>query len=154
MLEDFYGSADLLPLWVADMDFQSPGKVISDLKKKAEFGIYGYTSLMPSYYEAIINWFNRRHNFTIQKEWIVYCPGVVPAINMLIQALTNENDKKRTLTEGAPWGHVLLIEDYGLSKGKASILNGIMVGVCVPGNLLGGWLLPKGFRRWHLTGLP
>ena len=93
MLENYYGSEDLIPLWVADMDFQSPKRVISDLIKKAEFGIYGYTSLMPSYYDSIINWFKKRHGFVIEKEWIVHCPGVVPAINMLIQSLTNENEK-------------------------------------------------------------
>ena len=93
MLKDYYGSEDLIPLWVADMDFQSPESVISDLRKKAEFGIYGYTTLMYSYYDSIINWFKKRHDFTIKKDWIVHCPGVVPAINMLIQALTDENDK-------------------------------------------------------------
>ncbi len=84
---------DIIPMWVADMDFEVPDEVVQAIKKRAEHKIYGYTSPDKEYYDSIINWFKRRHDFSIKKEWINYCPGVVPAINMLIRAFTKPGDK-------------------------------------------------------------
>lgn len=91
-LKERFGSEDLLPLWVADMDFRAPEAVVEALVSRAEHGIYGYSTFMPSYYDSIIRWYHRRYHWEIKKEWIVYTPGVVPAINFAIQAFTNPGD--------------------------------------------------------------
>jgi cystathionine beta-lyase len=84
---------DILPMWVADMDFEVPESVIQAVKKRAEHGVYGYTVPGDTYYDAIIEWWRKRYNYEIKKEWINYSPGVVPAINMLIRAFTHPGDK-------------------------------------------------------------
>lgn len=85
-------SEDILPMWVADMDFQVADVISEAINKRAEHPIYGYTIPGDDYYESICSWWKRRHNFTINKEWICYSPGVVPAINMLIKAFTKQDD--------------------------------------------------------------
>ena len=87
------GAKDLLPMWVADMDFEVPKPIKEAMIKKAEHGIYGYTLAPDSYYDAIINWEKKRHGWQIKKEWIMFSPGVVPGINMLVRALTQPGDK-------------------------------------------------------------
>jgi len=84
---------DIIPMWVADMDFEVPDEVVQAIKNRAEHKIYGYTAPDKEYYDSIIGWFERRHDFAIKKEWINYCPGVVPAVNMLIRAFTKPGDK-------------------------------------------------------------
>lgn len=84
---------DLLPLWVADMDFISPDPVKNAILRRAEHGIYGYTFLPPSYFEAVINWFKRRHGWTLQKDWLIFTPGVIPSINFAVQAFSKPRDK-------------------------------------------------------------
>ncbi len=93
VLEEKFGRRDLLPLWVADMDFKSPPQVIEAIVKRAQHGIYGYSVRPESYYEAIINWTRRRFGWDIEKSWIEYTPGVVPAINYLCQAFCKAGDK-------------------------------------------------------------
>ncbi|MFX1538169.1 MAG: MalY/PatB family protein [Promethearchaeota archaeon] len=94
VLEKLFKSKDLLPLWVADMDFPCPKPVIAAIKKRAEHGIYGYSfHKLPSYNQAVADWMKRRHNWEIDFEWIVYSPGVVPAINMLIRTFTKTGEK-------------------------------------------------------------
>ena len=83
-----FGRDDLLPLWVADMDFASPQPVIEALVRRAQHGIFGYTACMDGYYDAAISWMRERHGWRIQKDWLVFCPGVVPALNMAVQAFT------------------------------------------------------------------
>ncbi len=92
-LKERFGQEDLLPLWVADMDFQSPKPVIDALVSRANHGVYGYTGLTQQYYDSVINWYKRRYNWTIRKEWIVFTPGVIPAIDFAIRAFTNPGDK-------------------------------------------------------------
>jgi len=87
-----FGTDDLLPLWVADMDLASPKCVQETLAKRALHPLYGYTVYPPEYYEAIQNWMLKRFNIIIKKEWIVPCYGVVPSINFAITAYTNEGD--------------------------------------------------------------
>lgn len=84
---------DMLPMWVADMDFKCPPKVIEALKKRVDHGIFGYPGGYDSYYEAVIYWMKRRYHWDVKKEWITSCPGIVPALNMLVRALTNPGDK-------------------------------------------------------------
>lgn len=88
-----YGDERLLPLWVADMDFRCPPAVIEALVKRAEHGIFGYTSPTDSYFEAVIDWAKRRYNWEIKQEWFSIMPGVVPAINLMIQTFTDPGDK-------------------------------------------------------------
>ncbi len=94
LLEEFFGTSDVLPLWVADMDFQCPQPLIEAMKQKAEEGIYGYSwHKTPEYFDAVTSWMKRRHNWEIEKEWIVYSPGIVPAINVMIRSFTHAGDK-------------------------------------------------------------
>lgn len=88
-----FGEDNLLPMWVADMDFRVPTPVVEALKKVAEHGIFGYTVRPDSFYQSLIDWFWRRHRWTIEKEWIHITPGVVPALSMIVQAFTNPGDK-------------------------------------------------------------
>ena len=85
--------ADVLPMWVADMDFRTAPTVVEALKKRVEHGIFGYVRVPDAYYEAVVNWFARRHAWRIEKEWILYTTGVVPAISAVIKALTLLGDK-------------------------------------------------------------
>ena len=84
---------DVLPLWVADMDFRTAPPVIEALQKRVEHGIFGYTKVPSAYYEAITNWFARRHGWQIDKDWIIYTSGVVPALSAIIKALTKPGDR-------------------------------------------------------------
>lgn len=86
-------SEDVLPMWVADMDFRTAPAVVEALRKRVEHGIFGYTKVPSAYYEAVINWFSRRHGWQIEKDWIIYTSGVVPALSAVIKALTVPRDK-------------------------------------------------------------
>lgn len=92
-LSEMFGSKDLLPMWVADMDFKCCDAIIEAIINRAKHGIYGYSERLSSYYDSIINWNKRRNNWDINKDWIVYTPGVVPAINYIIQAFCFPGDK-------------------------------------------------------------
>lgn len=87
-----FGTEDLLPLWVADMDLASPMCVQESLQKRAKHPLYGYTVYPDVYYTAIQNWMKERYAWEIKREWIVPCYGVVPSINFAITAYTNEGD--------------------------------------------------------------
>jgi len=91
-MEEYFGVGDLLPLWVADMDFRAPTILLEKLKERVAHGIFGYTIAPDSYYEAIINWFKRRHNWNLKKDWIKFSPGVVPAVNFIVQAFSHPGD--------------------------------------------------------------
>ena len=90
---DSANDADILPMWVADMDFRTAPAVTEALKKRVEHGIFGYVRVPDSYYHAVIHWFGRRHNWKIEREWIIYTTGVVPALSAVIKALTNLGDR-------------------------------------------------------------
>jgi cystathionine beta-lyase len=77
--------APLLPMWVADMDFRSPPAVIEALVTRAEHGVYGYTFPTGSYYKALQNWIARRYGWAVKPDWILLTPGLLPALNMLVQ---------------------------------------------------------------------
>lgn len=83
----------VIPLWVADMDFKTAPCIIESLKKRVEHGIFGYTRVPDTYYDATINWFSRRHNWNFTAKDIIYTSGVVPAISAIIKALTIPGDK-------------------------------------------------------------
>ena len=88
-----WGRTDLLPMWVADMDFKTPDFIVEAMRKRMECEIFGYTSKPDSWYEAIINWQAHRHQWTISKEMISFVPGVVPALAMAVQAFTERGEK-------------------------------------------------------------
>ena len=83
---------DILPLWVADMDFRTAPAIVEALAKRVNQGIFGYASVPNSYYNAVIQWFERRHTWHFEKEWIIYTSGVVPAVSAVIKALTSPGD--------------------------------------------------------------
>lgn len=87
-----------LPMWVADMDFQTAPEIIDALKERVCHGIFGYTIIPNPWHEAIIGWWKTRHGFKIKKEWLRFCTGVIPAIDCAIRALTNPEDKILMLT--------------------------------------------------------
>jgi cystathionine beta-lyase len=92
-LRETRGGKDIIPMWVADMDFQTPVEVINALRKRAEHGVFGYTYPSNSYKEAVVNWMGRRHDWEIEKEWIVTTPGVVPALSIAVNTYTKPGDK-------------------------------------------------------------
>lgn len=83
----------VLPMWVADMDFRAAQPIVDALQKRVGHGVFGYTQVPDAYYEAVINWFDRRHGWQMNKEWIIYTTGVVPAVSAVIKALTQPGDK-------------------------------------------------------------
>ena len=89
---------EVLPMWVADMDFPTAPCIINALEKHVEHGIFGYTRVPEEYYDAVISWFSRRHHWKPRREWFIYTSGVVPALSAVIKALTNVGDKVLTLT--------------------------------------------------------
>lgn len=90
---DSAGNSGILPMWVADMDFRTAPEIVNRLSERVEHGIFGYTRVPDEYYDAVINWFSRRHGFSFKREWMIYTSGVVPAVSALIKALTVPGDK-------------------------------------------------------------
>ncbi len=89
---DSSDDTDSLPMWVADMDFQTAPVIVDALERRVRHGIFGYTKVPESYYSALINWFERRHHFSIEREWVLYTSGVVPAVSAIIKALTKPGE--------------------------------------------------------------
>ena len=87
-----------IPMWVADMDFCVAKPITDALMRRVEHGVFGYTQVPDAYYDAIISWFQRRHDWHIQREWIQYTSGVVPALSVVVKALTQPGDKVLILT--------------------------------------------------------
>ena len=91
-----WDSADcnsVLPMWVADMDFRTAPPIIDALARRVSHGIFGYTRVPDTYYEAVVGWFGRKHGWKMEREWIIYTSGVVPAVSAIIKALTVPGDK-------------------------------------------------------------
>ncbi|MBR1576619.1 MAG: pyridoxal phosphate-dependent aminotransferase [Bacteroidales bacterium] len=77
----------VIPLWVADMDFPAAPFILEALRRRCDHGVFGYTKVQDSYYEAVIRWFGRRHSLRLERDWIQYTSGVVPALSAVIKAL-------------------------------------------------------------------
>ncbi len=92
-VEEIFSVKDILPMWVADMDFRLPEPVIDAVKKVAMHGIFGYTGVPLSYYDAFIQWMKSHHNWDIKKEWVTFTPGGVTALHMLVKAFTQPGDQ-------------------------------------------------------------
>ena len=86
-------SEHVLPMWVADMDFHTAPAIVDALRLRVEHGIFGYTRVPDSYYDAVTGWFMRHHGWKMNREWIIYTSGVVPAVSAVIKALTVPGDK-------------------------------------------------------------
>ncbi|MEG0268295.1 MAG: MalY/PatB family protein [Carnobacterium sp.] len=91
-LDQLFGTEEVLPMWIADMDYATPKPILDALKKVLDGRILGYTAPPDSLYQAIIQWQKERHQMELTKEDILFSPGVVPSIAVIIQALTNEQD--------------------------------------------------------------
>lgn len=91
-LEERFGSADLLAAWVADMEFKVPEQVVEAIKEKVEYGVFGYTYVPDSYYEAFINWERERHGYEVKQEWMRFSTGVVTALYWFVNAFTKPED--------------------------------------------------------------
>ena len=87
-----------LPMWVADMDFQTAPEIIEALKKRTAHGVFGYGIIPDEWYEAYISWWERRHNYKMKREWLVFCTGVVPAISSIVRKLTTPNENVVIMT--------------------------------------------------------
>lgn len=83
----------VLPMWVADMDFRTAAPITDALERRVRHGIFGYTKVPDAYYDAVVSWFGRNHKFWIDREWILFTTGVVPALSAVIKALTEPGDK-------------------------------------------------------------
>ncbi len=88
-----FKTKDVLPLWVADMDFKTPDFITTAVKERAEHEIYGYTFKSEEYFEAIAGWMKRRHQWEVKKEWISFSPGVVAGLTLAIETFSNPGDE-------------------------------------------------------------
>ncbi len=84
---------NILPLWVADMDFAVAPAIQEAIRQRAQHPVFGYTYVQKDYYDAVISWYKRRHHWNIEREWILYTTGVVPAMSVAIKALTMPGEK-------------------------------------------------------------
>lgn len=87
-----------LPMWVADMDFAAAPEIRQAFSKRIEHGVFGYATIPDAWYEAYQNWWEKRHHLKIQKDWLVFCTGVVPAISSIVRKLTTPNENVVILT--------------------------------------------------------
>jgi cysteine-S-conjugate beta-lyase len=93
LLNEEFKRDDIIPMWVADMDFVSPPEISEVLSNRIEHGVFGYAMRPSSFYESIIYWLKYKHEWNIEKDWILNTPGVVPALSVAIFALSNPGDK-------------------------------------------------------------
>ena len=91
--KQYFGREDVIPMWVADMDFPVPPFVSEAIRKRAAHPVYGYSIIPDSYYQAVMDWQKRRYGWDIRKDWILFSPGVVTGLNVIVQALTDPGDK-------------------------------------------------------------
>ena len=92
-LGDVFGETDLIPLWVADMDFETPEPIVEAMRKRLDHKVFGYGIPPADYWESIRDWLRDRHGWQVQTEWMTYIPGIVKGIGMVINALLDERDK-------------------------------------------------------------
>src|SRR5690625_14035 len=93
MLQAVFQSTDVLPMWVADMDFKAPDKVNNAIINRAKHGIWGYTMVDQNVKKAIVNWLHHRHTWQIEHGWLSFSPGVVTSLHLAVEAFTEPNDK-------------------------------------------------------------
>jgi cystathionine beta-lyase len=82
-----------LPMWVADMDFKTAPEIQNAIIERAKHGVFGYSIIPDEWYQAYMDWWKKRHSFEIQKDWLIFCTGVVPAISSVVRKLTTPAEK-------------------------------------------------------------
>lgn len=87
-----------LPMWVADMDFKTAPEIIEALQRRVAHGIFGYTVVPDSWYRSVISWWKERHQVTYERDWLIFCTGVVPAISSIVRKLTTPNENVVLMT--------------------------------------------------------
>ena len=92
-LDKFFGRDDLLPLWVADMDFETPDFIIDAMRRRLDHAVMGYPVQYDGYWNSVINWIESHHGWRVEQEWMRYIPGIVKGISMVLQAFTKPGDK-------------------------------------------------------------
>lgn len=93
VLEERYGDAGLLPLWVADMDFETPPFITEALRKRLEHSLYGYTVMPQGYWETVAQWISSHHGWNVKTEWMTFVPGIVKGIGMAINVFVKPDEK-------------------------------------------------------------
>ena len=93
VLKERYGDADLLPLWVADMDFETPPFITEALRRRLEHSLFGYTVEPEEYWPTVIQWINDHHGWKVEREWLTYIPGIVKGIGMVVNVFVKEDEK-------------------------------------------------------------
>lgn len=107
-LAEVFGSTDLLPMWVADMDFRVAPEIVEAARKCCETGVFGYTFRSDEAKRAFIDWVARRHGWTVREEWMLASPGIVTALSIAVRVYTNENDKVLIFTPVYPPFHAVV----------------------------------------------
>lgn len=92
-LQELYGRSDLIPLWVADMDFELPSFILDPLRKRLEHPVFGYTAEPADYWPSVIDWIKSHHGWDVKREWLTYIPGIVKGIGMVINVFLKEDEK-------------------------------------------------------------
>ncbi len=100
-MDEIYGR-DMIAMWIADMDFQTSPEIIEVLKEKIETGIFGYYKIEDEVFQSVIDWIDKRHGVKIEKEWIVFIPGVVAGLNLVAENLTQAGDNIIVQTPAYP----------------------------------------------------
>ena len=90
--KEVFGTGDVIPMWVADMDFKTPDFIIGAIEKRLKHEVMGYSFHPPEYFSSISAWLRNRHKWEVENEWISFCPGVVPALNLCTLAFTRPGD--------------------------------------------------------------
>jgi cysteine-S-conjugate beta-lyase len=90
--EEIFGRKDIIPMWVADMDFKTPDFIVEKLRNRLDHEIFGYSFRPQEYFNSILQWLNDRHQWQVEKEWICFSPGIVPALNLCTLTFTRPGD--------------------------------------------------------------
>lgn len=95
---DISDDEQMLPMWIADMDFEAPAPIYEAFENRAAHHVYAYSRLSEQYYQAVIDFMQRRHNFHVEKDWIVFTPGVVVALTLGVQSVTEPGEEVMILS--------------------------------------------------------
>ncbi|MGE6754931.1 MalY/PatB family protein [Rossellomorea sp. NPDC071047] len=116
-----FPAEDVIPMCIADMDFQVSPAIVEAMNRKAQHGIYGYTTFSDRYFESVISWWKRRFHMDIEKEWISFSPGIIPGINVLLSVLTEPGDGV-IIQDPVYYPFYSTIENHGCSVMKNTLL--------------------------------
>lgn len=93
VLQERYGRSDLLPLWVADMDFETPHFITEALRKRLAHSLFGYTVMPRDFWPTVIEWIHSHHQWDVKREWMAFIPGIVKGIGMVVNVFVKEDEK-------------------------------------------------------------